>query len=138
MAIFPIHTEEDYEAACRRIDEIFQAEPGSGDAAELDALVTLVEAYDEKRLNIGMPHPIDAIKIQMQALDVSRKDLGEWLGKSSGRISDLLNCRRHLTLDAIRILSHKLHIPIEVLSQDYSIHATTHISNPESSCSAVI
>jgi HTH-type transcriptional regulator / antitoxin HigA len=121
MEIKPIRTEEDYEAACNRIDEIFQAEPGTQKEEELDILATLVDAYEEKHFPIGKPHPIGAIKIQMENLGVSRKDLMEALGKSSGRISDILNQRRHLTLDDIRKLSSLLYIPIEVLSQEYSI-----------------
>src|SRR5271157_397213 len=96
MNIKPIKTEEDYEAACKRIDEIFQVEPGSKEEEELDILVTLVDAYEEKHFPMGKPHPIEAIKIQMEGLGISRKDLMEHLGKSSGRISDLLNCRRAL------------------------------------------
>jgi HTH-type transcriptional regulator / antitoxin HigA len=125
MTIRPIRTEETYEAACRRIDELFQAEPGSPEEEELDILVTLVDAYEAERFDIGMPHPVEAIEIQMLNLGVSRNDLGQWLGKSTGRISDMLNCRRHLTLEAIRTLSHKLHIPIEVLAQDYPIRCAT-------------
>jgi HTH-type transcriptional regulator/antitoxin HigA len=125
MTIRPIRTEEDYEAACRRIDELFQAEPGSPEEEALDVLVTLVDAYEEKRFTVGMPHPIEAIEIQMHNLGVSRKDLGEWLGKSTGRISDLLNCRRYLTLEAVRVLSEKLHIPAQVLSQAYPLQGTS-------------
>jgi len=121
MNIKPIKTEEDYEAACKRIDEIFQAEPGTPEEEELDLLVTLVDAYEEKHFPMGKPHPIEAIKIQMEALGISRKDLMEHLGKSSGRISDILNCRRALTLNDIRKLSKLLHIPIEVLSQEYRL-----------------
>jgi HTH-type transcriptional regulator / antitoxin HigA len=125
MTIRPVRTKEDYEAACKRVDEIFQAEPGSREEAELDVLVTLVDAYEEKHFKVGLPHPIDSIEIQMRNLGISRKELGEWLGKSTGRVFDLLNCRRHLTLEAIRVLSERLHIPIEVLSQDYPIHGAT-------------
>jgi HTH-type transcriptional regulator/antitoxin HigA len=119
--IKPIRTERDYELACKRIDEIFQAESGSPEDDEPDILATLVDAYEQKHFPIVMPHPIEAIKIQMEAHGVSRKDLMEWLGKSSGRISDLLNCRRALTLEAIRVLSARLHIPERVLTQDYEI-----------------
>jgi HTH-type transcriptional regulator/antitoxin HigA len=91
MNIKPIETEEDYEAACKRIDEIFQAEPGTPEEEELDILATLVDAYEEKHFPMGKPHPIEAIKIQMEGLGISRKDLMEHLGKSSGRISDILN-----------------------------------------------
>ncbi len=124
MDIRPIRTEADYEAACKRIDDIFQAEPGSEAEEELDILATLVDAYEEKQFPIQKPHPIEAIKIQMENLGVSRKDLMELLGKSSGRISDILNCKRHLTLGDIRKLIVFLHIPIDVLSQDYSLEKT--------------
>jgi HTH-type transcriptional regulator/antitoxin HigA len=124
MDIKLIKTEEDYEAACKRIDEIFQAEPGSKEEEELDILATLVDAYEEKHFPIGMPHPIKAIEIQMQAHGITRKDLMEHLGKSSGRISDILNCRRALTLKDIRKLSKLLHIPMEVLSQEYRLESS--------------
>lgn len=68
-----------------------------------------------------MPHPVDAIELQMQNLGFSRKDLMAALNKSSGRISDILNCRRALTLSDIRKLSKLLHIPIEVLSEEYPL-----------------
>ncbi len=124
MNIRPIRTEEDYDAACKRIDEIFQAEPGSPEDDELEILATLVDAYEEKRFQIGMPHLIEAIRIRMNDLGLTRKDLMEHLGKSSGRISDILNCRRALTLDDIRKLSRLLHIPTEVLSQEYPLEGS--------------
>jgi HTH-type transcriptional regulator/antitoxin HigA len=121
MNIKPIRTEDDYKTACERIDEIFHAEPGSKEDDELDVLVTLVDAYEEKHFPLGMPNPIEAIKIQMENLGLSRKELMEGLNKSSGRISDILNCRRALTLADIRVLSKLLHIPVETLSQDYPL-----------------
>ncbi len=121
MNIKPIRTEDDYKAACERIDEIFHAEPGSREDDELDVLVTLVDAYEEKHFPLGMPNPIEAIKIQMKNLGLSRKELMEGLNKSSGRISDILNCRRALTLADIRVLSKLLHIPVEALSQEYTL-----------------
>ena len=125
MKIKPVRTEEDYEAACARIDEIFQAAPGTPEEDELEVLVTLVNDYERKRFPVDMPHPIEAITIQMRNLNVSRKDLMALLGKSSGRVSDLLNCRRHMTLDDIRILSERLHIPLDVLTRAYSVLPAT-------------
>lgn len=121
MNIKPIRTEEDYEAACKRIDEIFQADEGTPEDDELEVLLTLVDKYEEERFHIGMPHPIDAIRIQMENLNISRNDLMEKLGKSSGRMSDILNRKRRLTLNDIRNFSKLLHIPIEVLSQEYPL-----------------
>jgi HTH-type transcriptional regulator/antitoxin HigA len=124
MDIKPIRSEEDYEAACKRIDEIFQAESGTEEDDELEILLTLVDAYEEQQFRIEMPDPIEAIEIQMGNLGISRKDLMAYLGKSSGRISDVLNRRRALTLDDVRKLSALLHIPAEVLSQEYPLEKT--------------
>ena len=121
MKIKPIRTEEDYEAACKRIDKIFHAKEGTEEDDELEVLLTLVDKYEEKHFPIGMPHPIEAIRMQMEHLNLSRNDLMERLGKSSGRISDILNRRRRLTLDDIRNFSKLLHIPLEVLAQEYPL-----------------
>jgi HTH-type transcriptional regulator / antitoxin HigA len=125
MEIKAIRTEQDYEAACRRIDEIFRAEEGTEEDDELEILLALVDRYEEEHFPIDMPHPIEAIEIQMQNLKMSRKDLMERLDKSSGRISDILNCRRALTLNDIRKISRLLHIPVEVLSQEYPLEKPT-------------
>jgi len=87
MDIKPILTDQDYDLACERIEEIFHAESGSEEDDELEVLITLVNAYEEIYFPIGAPHPIEAIKIQMQNLGVSRKDLMGHLKKSSGRVS---------------------------------------------------
>jgi len=121
MTIRPIRTQEDYEAACGRIDEIFHAEPGTPEDDELEILTTLVDRFEEEHYPIGMPHPVEAMKIRMEDLGMSRKDLMEFLDKSSGRVSDILNCRRPLTLADIRKLSRLLHIPVDVLAQEYPI-----------------
>ena len=121
MIIKPIRTENDYEAACKRIDEIFQAEEGTAEDDELEVLLTLVDKYEEERFPIGMPHPIEAIRIQMKNLNMSRNYLLESLGKSSGRMSDILNCRRRLTLNDVRNFSKLLHIPVHVLAQEYPL-----------------
>ena len=44
----PVRTEEDYEAALARIDEIFEAELDSPEGRELDVLVDLVELYESR------------------------------------------------------------------------------------------
>mgnify|MGYP006873225217 FL=1 len=44
-----LKSEEDYEAALERIDEIFDAKEGSEEADERDLLTALVEIYEEKK-----------------------------------------------------------------------------------------
>ena len=63
----------------------------------LDLLLVLVNAYEDERIQIKPPDPIDAIIERMDNLGMSRADLGSMLGVSSGRVSEILNRNRHLT-----------------------------------------
>ena len=65
-----------------------------------------------------MPNPIEAIKFRMEQMNMNQKDLAEIIGYTS-RVSEILNKKRKLTLSMIRKLSTVLHIPAEVLVQDY-------------------
>ena len=72
--------------------------------------------YEAKHQTIGPPDPIAAIKFALEQRGLSRKDLGDVIG-SSGRISEVLNKQRLLTLAMIRKLIAKFDIPAEVLSR---------------------
>lgn len=67
---------------------------------------------------IRMPDPISAIKFRMEQMGMKQKDLKDVLGYNS-RVSDILNKKRKLNLEMIRKLNVILHIPTEVLVQDY-------------------
>ena len=51
---------------------------------------------------------------------MKQKDLAEVIGFKS-RVSEILNKKRKLTLEMIRKISFTLHIPIEVLVQEYAV-----------------
>ena len=75
FSVKPIRTEEDYEAALARIEEIFEAEFDSLEGKELDILVDLVELYESKHVPMGYPDPIEAIKFRMEQSGLSQRDL---------------------------------------------------------------
>jgi len=57
MNIKPIKTEADYRAALKTIESLMDAEAGSAEGAQLDALATLIEAYEKKRYPLERPGP---------------------------------------------------------------------------------
>ena len=118
MKIVPIRNEKDYQDALDRLEDIFDAKKGTEEGDELEILSILIDQYENENFPIGMPDPIEAIKFRMEQMGMKQKDLAEVVGFKS-RVSEILNKKRKLTLDMIRKLNTTLHIPTEVLVQDY-------------------
>ena len=93
MTIKPIRNDEDLRATFERLETIFQAPEGSPEADEMEVLVTLVEAYENRYYPIGPADPIEAIKFRMEQQGLAAKDLEPYIG-SSGRVSEVLNRKR--------------------------------------------
>jgi HTH-type transcriptional regulator/antitoxin HigA len=114
MNIKPIRNDDDLRAAFARLEAIFQAPEGSPEADEMEVLVTLVESYENKHYPIGPADPIEAIKFRMEQHGLAAKDLEPYIG-SSGRVSEVLNRKRALSLGMIKRLHDGLKIPYESL-----------------------
>ncbi len=114
MTIVPIKTKRDYERTLHRIERLMDAKPGTKAGDELDVLTTLVESYEAKHYPLCPPDPIEAIKFRMDQLGMTRRDLEALLG-GRGRVSEILAKKRSLSLEMIRRLHGRLHIPLESL-----------------------
>jgi HTH-type transcriptional regulator/antitoxin HigA len=123
MEIRPLRTEDDYEAALKEIENLWGAPYGSPKGDRLEVLVTLVEVYEEKHHPIDPPDPIEAILHHMESQGLSRRDLEPLLG-SRGRVSEILNRRRPLSIEMIRNLHTNLGISADVLVQPYDLQPT--------------
>ena len=118
MNIKPIRNEADYRQALDRLEVIFDAKRDTEEGDELEILAIVIDNYETDNFPIGMPDPISAINFRMEQMGLKQKDLVEMIGFKS-RVSEIMNKKRKLTLDMIRKLNEKLHIPTEVLIQDY-------------------
>ena len=114
MNIKPIKSDEDLRVAFKRLELIFQAQEGTPEADEMEVLVTLVEAYEHKHYPISAANPVEAIKFRMEQQGLTQKDLEPFIG-SSGRVSEVLNHKRRLSLQMVKKLHDGLHIPYESL-----------------------
>ena len=113
-----IKTEKEYQAALKRLEEIFDSKKNSKNADELELLALLIEKYEDEISTINLPDPIEAIKFRMEQMGYKQKDLAEAIGLKS-RVSEILNKKRKLTIDMIRKLHDTLGIPTEVLIKEY-------------------
>ena len=120
MNIRPIKCEADYDAALARVDTLMDAELETPQGDELDILVTLIEKYENQHHPIDTPNPVEAIRFRMDQIGLKDKDLIPYIGQS-GRVSEIMNFKRKLTLSMIRKLHSELKIPTESLIQEYDL-----------------
>lgn len=125
IELTPIRTEDDYQAALKVAEAVFDApselDPDSDEGARFEALITLIESYERKHYPIGPPDPIEAIKFRMDQAGLTAKDLEPMIGQRN-RVYEILNRKRALTLPMIRKLHQQLGIPAESL-----IRAPAHV-----------
>jgi HTH-type transcriptional regulator/antitoxin HigA len=117
MKIKLIRTEEDYQQALERLEELIDAAPDSSEEEELDLLSFLIDHYEEEHFPIDLPDPVEAIKFRMEQQGLTRKDLVAYIGSQS-KVSEVLNHKRSLSLSMIRALHEGLDIPAEVLLRE--------------------
>jgi HTH-type transcriptional regulator/antitoxin HigA len=114
MKIKVIKTEREHKAALKAIESLWDARPGTAQGDTLELLAALVESYEEKKHAILPPDPIAAIKFRMEQEGLENADLAKILG-GRNRASEILHRKRGLSLEMIRNLHRKLHIPAESL-----------------------
>ena len=109
-----IKTEQEYNDALGRINELFDVTPESKEYDEVELLVTLVDLYEQNHYPIEAPDPIEAIKFRMEQMGMKRTDLAKFLGTKS-RVSEILNRQRKLTVEMMRKLHNEFGVPAESL-----------------------
>ncbi len=115
--IKPIADQESHALALKRIERLWDAPPGSAAEHELDALATLVDAYERRTFPILPPDPISAILARSEQLAWTRRDLEPLIG-SRARVSEVLARKRPLTLAMIRRIHAAMAIPAHILIAD--------------------
>ena len=58
MNIKPIKTEQDYQEAIKRLEDIFNATPNTAEGDELEVLGVLIDNFEKIHFPIDLPDPI--------------------------------------------------------------------------------
>ena len=85
-----IKTEEDYKAALKLADELFDAKADTPEGDKLELIVTLIEIYEKEHFPIDNPSPLEAIKFRMDQMGLLPKDLVPFIGSKS-KVSEILS-----------------------------------------------
>ena len=122
MDIRPIRTKKDYEAALARVERLMDAPAKTPEADALDLISLLIADYEAKHFPIPAPDPIDLLHHVIESRGLTRKDLEPFIG-SRGRVAEILNRTRPLSLAMIRKLSEGLGLSADLLVKDYRLAA---------------
>ena len=114
MDIEPIKTKQGYHRTLKEIEGLMTAKRNTPEGDRLDVLVTLVEAWEAKHYPLDLPDPVAAIRYHMEQNELAPKDLVRYIG-SRGRVYEILNRKRPLSLKMIWRLHQGLGIPAESL-----------------------
>lgn len=114
IAIRPIRTPADHEAALVQLGRLWGAKVGTARGDQLDVLATLIDAYESRAHPMDPPDPVEAIKFRMEQQGLTRKQLEPLIGTRT-RVAEILNRRRSLSIAMIRRLNRTLGIPAEIL-----------------------
>ncbi|GAB3162445.1 helix-turn-helix domain-containing protein [Telluribacter humicola] len=117
---FLIETEQDYDAALARYEEVKYAERGTSEHKEKLLLAHLISNFEERTSELPEVDPVELIKIRMKDFGYKPIDLANEYG-DKGTISKVLNYKQALSLTMIRKFSRLLHIPADALIAEYEL-----------------
>ena len=118
-----ILSEEDYDHALTRMNEIFQAEIGTPEGDERDALFDLIEEYENEHYPIDPPSVIGAIEFYMDQHGLTEGDLIPLIG-SRQKVAEVLSGKRDITIPMAQALHKRLGISAETLLQETTTSVT--------------
>jgi len=122
MDIRPLRDEADYDNALVEIEKYFDTEPDKDtpEADRFDLLALVIGDYEAKHWAVEAPDAPDALRDRMDARGLTQQDLARVLGSKS-RASEVMNRRRHLTLEQAWKLHHEWSIPADALIRPYPL-----------------
>ena len=120
MEIRTIHNKKEYKAALQEIERLWSAPDKSPDAERLSVLALLVEHYEKTNFPIEDPDPIELLEHVMQSRGLTRKDFESAIGHR-GRVTEIFNRVRPLSLEMIRRLVEQFDLPADVLVKPYAL-----------------
>jgi HTH-type transcriptional regulator / antitoxin HigA len=111
-----ITNKRQHEAATAAVERLMLKPKRSElDNARLEAMSLLIEAYEKRVFARRFADPIELVKYQMEQMGLNANQLANELEIGRGRMSELLNRKRGLSLEMIRLISERLGIPVEQL-----------------------
>ncbi len=119
-----IKNEEQYDKYCKELRELLiqnKKVRNTDIEDQIDLLTLLIENWDEQHNTLGDLDPVQLLKSLMKENNLKSKDLIEILKVSKGMVSSILNYRRGLSKENIRLLSAHFKLSQEAFNRPYKL-----------------
>lgn len=119
-----IRSEEQYMTYCNDLEKLTLKYDSKSSVILLDLIDTitlLIEKYDEEHSKLKEVDPIQLLKSLMHEKKMKQKDLVDLLKVSKGHLSDILNYKKGLSKNVIRILSEKFKVRQSAFNRPYNL-----------------
>ena len=118
-----VKTEKQYDEYCKILHDLdFSIKKKSKQVKEeIDLLVLLIEKYDEEHNIFEDVRPIELLKSLMKDHKMKAVDVAKLLRVSEGLVSDMLNYKKGLSKETIRILSERFKLKQEAFNRPYEL-----------------
>jgi HTH-type transcriptional regulator / antitoxin HigA len=117
-----IKNDAQYNKYCDRLETLVEnGKKTKATADEIELLTLLIEKYDAQHNSFDDADPIELLKALMKDHKMKAVDLSQLLHVSEGLISDMLNYKKGLSKETIRILSQRFKLNQEAFNRKYKL-----------------
>lgn len=127
-----IKSESQYNTYCKALEDLLENNENNKDSSDgIELLTLLIEKWDAEHSNFTEKNPIELLHSLMNDHHLKAKDLVTILGVSKGLVSDILNYKKGLSKEIIRILSGYFKVSQEAFNRPYKLinPANSHLRN---------
>jgi len=127
-----IKSARQYKQYCSELEALVSTRTKSREIKdEIDLLTILIEKWDSEHFSFKDIDPVALLHSLMRQRNMKSLDLAELLGVSKGLISDILNYKKGLSKEVIRLLSAEFKVSQEAFNRPYTLKnpLNSHIRN---------
>jgi HTH-type transcriptional regulator/antitoxin HigA len=118
-----IKTDAQYNRYCETLEALVDSgKKAKAVQDEIELLTLLIDKYDAEHNTFDDADPIELLKSLMKDHKMKAVDLANLLNVSEGLVSDMLNYKKGLSKDTIRILSERFKLNQEAFNRPYELH----------------
>jgi len=117
---FLIDGDSSYKKAIHRYEELRESKKNTPEYREMMLLAFLINKYENTKWLSFEMDPVEIIKIRMEEFGYKASDLAKEFG-DKGTVSKVLNYKKPMSLNMIRLFHKMLRIPTDLLMKEYEL-----------------